>query len=121
MTVPDVLLQPHSAPLEMTFYEKSDVTGAGFPRPYEGDAFAALHGSWNRAARTGYKLVRIKLRDGVPTGTYEDFMTGFVIDNATVWGRPVGIAEARDGSLLVTQDDNGIVWRIAYTGSHAAR
>ena len=116
VSLPDILLQPHSASLQMTFYEPRPGAAAAFPAAYDGDAFAALHGSWNRAKRTGYKLVRLKLKDGKPTGAYEDFMTGFVIDDQTVWGRPVGVAEARDGALLISQDDNGIVWRIAYGG-----
>lgn len=85
VATPDVLIQPHSAPLGMTFY-----TGTAFPPGYRGSAFAALHGSWNRALRTGYKVVRIIMRDGHPTGEYEDFLTGFVVDNTQVWGRPVG-------------------------------
>ena len=111
MTQPDVLLQPHSASLGMTFY-----TGAAFPAAYQGDAFAAEHGSWNRSKRTGYKVVRARLQNGVPTGEYEDFLTGFVIDDRSVWGRPVGIAVAHDGALLVAEDGNNTVWRIAYVG-----
>ena len=94
--VPDVLLQAHSASLEMTFYD-----GKQFPAEYRGDAFAAEHGSWNRARRTGYKVIRVIMRDGKATGEYEDFMTGFVTEDGDVWGRPVGIAVAHDGSLLV--------------------
>jgi glucose/arabinose dehydrogenase len=111
-----VLLQPHSAPLGMTFYASAGP--AAFGADYQGDAFVALHGSWNRATRTGYKLVRIHLHDGVPAGSagYEDFMTGFVIDDDDVWGRPVGVAVAHDGALLVTEDGNGTIWRIAPTG-----
>jgi glucose/arabinose dehydrogenase len=116
ITVPDVLVQPHSAPLEMTFYD-APAGPAAFPAEYRGDAFAALHGSWNRAAPTGYKVVRIKLHDGVPTGEYEDFLTGFVLDDDRVWGRPVGVAVAHDGALIVTEDGNGTVWRVAYSGS----
>lgn len=112
VTVPDTLIQPHSAPLGMTFY-----TGAQFPAPYRGQAFAALHGSWNRAKRTGYKIVRIVLRDGVPTGEYEDFVTGFVADDGQVWGRPVGVAIAKDGSLLFTEDGNNTIWRVSYAGA----
>lgn len=111
MTDPDVLLQPHSASLGMTFY-----TGAAFPAAYRGDAFAAEHGSWNRGKRTGYKVIRARLQNGVPTGEYEDFLTGFVIDDQSVWGRPVGIAVAHDGALLVAEDGNDTVWRIAYVG-----
>ena len=112
VTVPDTLIQPHSAPLGMTFY-----TGAQFPAEYRGQAFAALHGSWNRAKRTGYKIVRIVLRDGVPTGEYEDFVTGFVADDGAVWGRPVGVAIAKDGSLLFTEDGNNTIWRVSYSGA----
>ncbi len=115
VSVPDVLFQPHSAPLEITFYAASP-GAAAFPAEYDGDAFVALHGSWNRAKRTGYKVVRLKLRNGVPTGEYEDFMTGFVIDAGQVWARPVGLAETRDGALLVSEDGNDTVWRIAHVG-----
>jgi glucose/arabinose dehydrogenase len=85
-----------------------------FPSTYRGDAFVTLHGSWNRVPRTGYKVVRLRFADGVPTGEYEDFMTGFVIDDTHVWGRPTGIAVARDGSLLVSEDQGGTLWRVAY-------
>ena len=81
-----------------------------------GDAFAALHGSWNRNTRTGYKMIRVRLHDGVPTGEYEDFMTGFVVDDRNVWGRPVGVAVAHDGALLVTEDGGGTVWRVTPGG-----
>jgi glucose/arabinose dehydrogenase len=114
-TIPDVLIQPHSAPLQMSFYEAKTGVSA-FPAEYRGDAFVALHGSWDRAKRTGYKIVRVKLVNGKPTGEYEDFMTGFVIDDRTVWGRPVGVAVAHDGALLVTDDGNGQVYRIAHVG-----
>ena len=110
--VPDTLLQAHSASLQMTFYE-----GRQFPAPYRGDAFAAEHGSWNRAKPTGYKVIRVILKDGIPTGEYEDFMTGFVIDDTHVWGRPVGVAVAQDGSLLVSDDGSGTIWRITYRGT----
>lgn len=111
IAVPDVLLQPHSAPLQMTFY-----AGTTFPPDYHGHAFVATHGSWNRAQRTGYKIVRIVLKNGVPNGEYEDFMTGLVLDDRTVWGRPVGVTTAADGALLVSEDGNGTIWRIAYKG-----
>ena len=111
VTVPDVLLQPHSAPLGIAFYD-----GAQFPAEYRGDAFTALHGSWNRAKRTGYKVVRILLKDGRPTGEYEDFLTGFVVNDSRVWGRPVGVAVAHDGALLVSEDGNGTIWRVSYRG-----
>ncbi len=113
--VPDVPVQAHSAPLGITFYTAS--TGAAvFPAEYRGAIFAALHGSWNRSVRTGSKIVRLRLKNGVPTGEYEDFLTGFVIDNGKVWGRPVGLTVAQDGALLVSEDGNNTVWRVAYTG-----
>ena len=107
VTVPDVLIQAHSASLGLTFYD-----GHAFPAEYRGDAFAAEHGSWNRSKRTGYKMIRIRLKDGVPTGEYEDFVTGFVVNDSDVWGRPVGVAVAHDGALLVSEDGNGTIWRI---------
>ncbi len=119
-TVPDVLLQPHSAPLQMNFYDAPATAPGIFPPEYRGDVFAALHGSWNRAKRTGYKIVRIHLQNGVPSGEYEDFVTGFVIDDERVWGRPVGVATAHDGALLFSEDGNGTIWRIAYTHRPAA-
>ena len=112
--VPDVLEQAHSASLEMTFYTATN-GGAVFPSAYRGEAFVALHGSWNRTLRTGYKVVRAQLDHGIPTGEYDDFLTGFVVDNHSVWGRPVGVAVAHDGALLVSEDGNGTLWRIAYT------
>jgi hypothetical protein len=108
VAVPDVLLQPHSAPLAMSFY-----TGTAFPVEFRGSAFVAFHGSWNRALRTGYKVVRVLMRDGAPTGEYEDFLTGFAIDNGRVWGRPAGVAAGKDGALYVSEDANGTVWRVA--------
>jgi glucose/arabinose dehydrogenase len=107
VTIPDVLLQPHSASLGMTFYE-----GGQFPPEYRGDAFAAEHGSWNRSKRTGYKVIRIRMKDGKPTGEYEDFVTGFVVNDNDVWGRPVGVAVAKDGALLISEDGNGTIWRV---------
>ncbi len=104
---PDVLIQPHSAPLGMTFY-----TGKKFPPEYRGQAFVALHGSWNRANRTGYKVVRVPLRDGRPMGEYIDFMVGLVTPGGEVWGRPVGVTTTHDGALLVTDDGGNRIWRI---------
>jgi glucose/arabinose dehydrogenase len=106
------LLQAHSASLEMLFYN-----GQQFPEEYRGDAFAAEHGSWNRSRRTGYKVIRVMMHDGKPTGEYEDFMTGFVTVDGDVWGRPVGVAVAHDGALLVTEDGNGTMWRISYAAA----
>ena len=105
---PDVILQSHSASLQMVFY-----TGRQFPPEYASDAFAAEHGSWNRARRTGYKVIRVPLRDGRPTGEYEDFVTGFVTPEGRVWGRPVGVAVAADGSLLVSDDAGDLIWRVS--------
>jgi len=113
--VPDVLFQSHSAPLEMVFYSATQGVAA-FPPEYRGDIFVAFHGSWNRTNRTGYKVVRVRLNQGVPTGEYDDFLTGFVVDGRQVWGRPVGVAVAHDGALLVTDDGSGTLWRISYTG-----
>jgi glucose/arabinose dehydrogenase len=109
---PDVLLQAHSSTLDMTFYDAD-----AFPAEYKGDAFATMHGSWNRQERTGYKVIRARMKDGKPNGVYEDFMTGFVLDNDTVWGRPAGIAVARDGALLVSDDANGTIFRITHGSS----
>jgi glucose/arabinose dehydrogenase len=109
--VPDVLLQAHSASLQMTFSD-----GVTFPPKYQSGAFASLHGSWNRAQRTGPKVIFVPLQGGVPTGEYEDFMTGFVVSNEAVWARPVGVAVGHDGALFVSEDANGTLWRIASAG-----
>jgi glucose/arabinose dehydrogenase len=106
---PDVLIQAHSAPLGIAFYR-----GEMFPEDVVGDAFVALHGSWNRGKRTGYKVVRLLFEGGQPTGVYEDFLTGFVDSDAAVWGRPVGVVVAADGSLLVSEDGNGTIWRVSH-------
>jgi glucose/arabinose dehydrogenase len=111
VTVPDVLIEAHSASMGMVFYD-----GVQFPPEYRGDAFAAQHGSWNRSKRTGYKVIRVLLEHGMPTGQYEDFMTGFVINDHSVWARPVGIAVTHDGALLVSDDANGGIWRVSYVG-----
>lgn len=108
---PDVLLQPHFASLEMTFYE-----GSQFPAGYKGNAFAAQHGSWNRSRRAGYEVIMVPMRDGKATGAYEDFMTGFTTPDGKVWGRPVGVTVAKDGSLFVTDDGSGSIWHVSYTG-----
>src|ERR1700755_2626055 len=96
---PDVLLQPHNASLGITFYD-----GKMFPAEYQGDLFAAEHGSWNRANRSGYEVVRVPLNNGKASGVYEDFLTGFVNEKGEAWGRPVGVTNAKDGSILVTDD-----------------
>jgi glucose/arabinose dehydrogenase len=109
--VPDVLLQAHTASLQMTFYD-----GAQFPAGYKGDIFASQHGSWNRSVRSGYEVVRVPLKNGKASGVYQDFLTGFLTPNGDVWGRPVGVATAPDGSLLVSDDGSGSIWRVSHTG-----
>ncbi len=108
---PDVLVNPHFASLEMLFYE-----GKQFPAEFHGDGFAAEHGSWNRAQRSGYEVIRIPMKGGKATGEYEDFLTGFVLPNGDVWGRPVGVAVATDGSLFVSDDGSKSIWHVSYTG-----
>jgi glucose/arabinose dehydrogenase len=110
--VPDVLLQPHNASLELTFYEADK-----FPAEYHADIFASEHGSWNKAVRVGYEVIRVPLHQtGHATGEYEDFLTGFVLPDGHVWGRPVGITVAPDGSLLVSDDGSNSIWRVSYAG-----
>jgi hypothetical protein len=113
VAVPDILYQAHSAALSMTFYTANNGKSA-FPGDFTGDAIVGFHGSWNRSLRTGYKLVRVRMKDGEPTGGYEDFLTGFVVDDAHVWGRPVATVQLPDGSLLMSEDGNNIVYRISY-------
>jgi glucose/arabinose dehydrogenase len=112
--LPDVLFQAHSAPLGFAFYN-----GAQFPAEYKGDAFVALHGSWNSGKPTGYKVARVKFEHGRPVGTYQDFVTGFwdgTSSPAKVWGRPAGVLVAKDGSLLISDDVGKVIWRVAYVG-----
>jgi glucose/arabinose dehydrogenase len=110
--VPDVLLQPHNASLEFAFYE-----GQQFPADYKGDIFASEHGSWNKAVRVGYEVIRVPLHQkGDASGEYEDFLTGFVLADGNVWGRPVGLTVAPDGSLLVSDDGSNSIWRVSYAG-----
>ena len=109
VTTPDVLIQPHSAPLGVAFYE-----GGRFPAEYDGDAFVALHGSWNRTKRTGYKIIRLRFENGRATGEYEDFVTGFVASDADIWGRPVSLAIGPDGALYFSDDGGGAIWRVGY-------
>jgi len=110
--VPDVLLQSHTASLQLTFYE-----GTQFPEQYRGDIFASQHGSWNRSVRSGYEVVRVPLENGKASGVYEDFLTGFLTPEGDVWGRPVGVSVARDGALLVSDDGSGSIWRVIFRGS----
>src|SRR6185312_5344289 len=107
---PDVLLQPHTASLEMTFYD-----GQQFPAEYRGSIFAAQHGSWNRRKRVGYEVVRVPISNGRATGEYEDFVTGFITPEGRVWGRPVGVTVAKDGSLLISDDGSNSIWRVSHT------
>jgi glucose/arabinose dehydrogenase len=109
--VPDVLLGPHVATMQMVIYD-----GKQFPAEYRGDIFAPQRGSWNRSVRSGYEVVRVPMDEkGRARGTYEDFLTGFVTPSGDVWGRPVGIAVASDGTLLVADEDGGCVWRVEAT------
>ena len=136
---PDILLNPHFASLEMTFYPttaalKTNPACASIPAPfpcppppapahafppeYRGDGFAAEHGSWNRAQRTGYEVIRLPMHNGHSNGEYEDFLTGFTVGSGDgdVWGRPVGVAVAPDGSLFVSDDGSRSIWHVIYTG-----
>jgi glucose/arabinose dehydrogenase len=110
---PDVLVQPHMASLEMAFYPTHKEQ---FPESFDGGAFAAEHGSWNRKNRAGYEVIYIPMHDGHATGEYDDFLTGFVTPDGQVWGRPVGVAVGKDGSLFVTDDGTRSVWHVTYTG-----
>ncbi|MEY4762951.1 MAG: hypothetical protein RLZZ200_2807 [Pseudomonadota bacterium] len=115
VAVPDVPYQAHSASVALQFY--TNTTGASaFPKQYLGDGFAVLHGSWNRAFRTGHKVVRVLMKDGVPTGEYEDFLTGFIVNDGDAWGRPVSNVIAKDGSMLLSDDAANLVYRISYRG-----
>jgi glucose/arabinose dehydrogenase len=109
--VPDVLLGAHVAVLDFAFY-----TGKMFPARYQGGAFLAEHGSWNRSKRVGEKVVFVPFKDGKPSGPPEDFLTGWLLspDSKDVWGRPVGVMQMADGSLLVSDDGGSKIWRISY-------
>jgi glucose/arabinose dehydrogenase len=109
--VPPVLLQAHSAGLGIAFYD-----GKMFPAPYRGGLFVAMHGSWNRKQRTGYKVVFVPFHDGKPSSGYDDFVAGWMTDpnSRFVWGRPVGLLVMHDGSLLVSDDGAGVIWRVVY-------
>jgi len=107
--VPDVLIQSHSASLDLVFYD-----GERFPEAYKNQAFVAEHGSWNRDRRTGYKVIVVPNKNGIPSGEYQDFLTGFVTPEGDVWGRPVGVTVAKDGSLLVTDDAGDCIWRVSH-------
>jgi glucose/arabinose dehydrogenase len=110
---PEVLFQAHSATLGLAFYDRT-----AFPERYHGGAFVAFRGSWNRAAGVGYAIGFVPFEGGRPLGSYELFLTGFLIDptGPTTWGRPVGVLVAPDGSLLFTEEGNGVVYRVSYSG-----
>jgi glucose/arabinose dehydrogenase len=112
--VPDVLVTAHSIPLGLLFY-----TGTQFPPEYRGDAFVAMRGSTNRRLMVGYKVVRLRFEGGRLVPGYEDFATGWLPDprQREVWGRPVGLAQWTDGSLLLTDEAAHKIWRIRYVGS----
>jgi glucose/arabinose dehydrogenase len=126
---PDVLVQPHMASLEMVFYpntvtlgtsHKAGTTNTFFPTSYDGGIFAAEHGSWNRKNRAGYNVIFIPTKNGQALGEYDDFLDGFVTADGLVWGRPVGVAVANDGSLFVTDDGSRSVWHVTYVGNATA-
>ncbi|WP_312400052.1 sorbosone dehydrogenase family protein [Chryseobacterium sp.] len=111
--VPDVPLGSHTASLGLTFY-----TGKQFPEKYKNGAFIGQHGSWNRSSLVGYQVAFVPFANGKASGSYQPFLTGFIADEAKgdVYGRPVGVLQIADGSLLVADDVSGIVWRVAYNG-----
>lgn len=109
---PAVEIQAHSAPLGITFY-----TGDSFPEAYRGDAFIAYHGSWNRSVPTGYKVVRLSFDGAEPTSSVTDFATGWLKEDGSSDGRPVGLAVGPDGALYVSDDKGGYIYRIQYTGN----
>jgi glucose/arabinose dehydrogenase len=105
--VPDLPLGAHVAAVGLLFPTRG---GVGVPR---GDALVSLHGSWNRSQRVGYKVIRVRFADGRPTGAVDDFLTGWVLPDDRVWGRPVGLVERADGSVLVADDETSTLWRVA--------
>jgi glucose/arabinose dehydrogenase len=110
VAAPVVEMQAHSAPIGLAFY-----TGRQFPAEYQGSLFVAFHGSWNRSVPTGYKIVRIPMNGGQPSGAVQDFAAGWLV-GGSAWGRPVDVVQAPDGSLFVSDDGAGIIYRIFYTG-----
>ena len=108
---PDVLLGAHVAVLDILFY-----TGTQFPEKYRGGMFLAFHGSWNRSVRTGYSVTFIPFKDGRPQSGPQDFLGGWMLgeDQREVWGRPVGLLQLKDGSMLVSDDGGRKIWRVSY-------
>lgn len=106
--VPDYALGAHVAALGLAFYNAD-----AFPADYRGGAFIGEHGSWNRSSYVGYKVVYVPFAGGKPSGPPRDFLTGFFADDRRISGRPVGVAVARDGALLVADDVGGVIWRVA--------
>jgi glucose/arabinose dehydrogenase len=111
---PDVPYQAHSAAVGFAFYTATSGRSA-FPQEYVGDAFAVFHGSWNRANRTGHKVVRVPIENGKPTGEYIDFLVGFIAEDGKPWARPSSLVQASDGSLLLSDDDANVIYRISYS------
>jgi len=108
VTAPAITFTAHSAPLGIAFY-----TGTMFPAGYQGDAFVAYHGSWNRSVPTGAKVVRVHVQGGVPV-SITDFVVGWQLADYSRWGRPAGLLVLPDGSLLITDDSSGRIWRVSY-------
>jgi glucose/arabinose dehydrogenase len=111
-----VIFPAHVAVLDFTFY-----TGRQFPSEYQGGAFLAFHGSWNRSRRDGYEVAFVPFKNGRPTGGPQDFVTGWMISpaNKDVWGRPVAVLQMQDGSLLISDDGGKKIWRVTYGGGHS--
>jgi glucose/arabinose dehydrogenase len=114
--VPDYALGPHTASLGLTFYQ-----GNLFPASYLNGAFVGQHGSWNRNPRSGYKVIFVPFKDGMPSGKPQDILTGFLNDNGEALGRPVGVAIDKQGALLVADDVGNVVWRVTPAAKSAAR
>ena len=113
-TLPALSYDAHAAPLAMVFYTSATTTASGFPTEYQNDAFVTMRGSWNRSQPSGYKVVRAHFENGKPT-RIDDFVTGFLVDNnSSQFGRPVGITTLPDGSLLFSEDNNGVIYRVSY-------
>jgi len=108
---PDILLPAHGGALDIEFY-----TGTAFPEEYRGGAFVALHGSWNRSRRVGYRVDFVPFQNGRPISGPREFLTGWMMspDQKEVWGRPVGILQLTDGSLLISDDGGKKIWRVTY-------